>query len=202
MKVLEVSGRKGGVGTTTVACALALALSKWSPNGVLLIDTQENGEAFSVLCLSAPTGRESASIGENNLTVVNVPLSEVDNGLSVSQYEFVVIDAGKTSVGKSYFGLDPFRVAVVRNSYLSLRAETLARGLAKDAVVSIHDKESVLTENDTRVVLGVPSVTVFALDNAVARAIDAGLFSSREHLWDNWTRQFIRSHGLVKSVAV
>jgi len=197
MKVIEVSARKGGVGTTTVACSLALSLSQQNPDTVLLIDTSHNTEAFSVLGLSGPKNGVSSSVGEHNLTVVSLPLAEVNN-LSVSQYEFVVIDAGKTNGTRgTHFGLTPFCVAVVRNSYLSLRAEaTSLSPIKKEAIVSIHDSGFVLNQKDVRSVLNGHSVTVFSFDHAVARAIDAGLFPSREALWSEWTTAFIKEHDL------
>jgi hypothetical protein len=197
MKVIEVSARKGGVGTTTVACSLALSLSQQNPDKVLLIDASHNTEAFSVLGLSGPADGVSSSVGEHNLTVVSSPLANI-NYLSASQYDFVVIDAGKTSgVDNSYFGLAPFRVAVVRNSYLSLRAEaTSLSPIRKEAVVSIHDSGFVLNEKDVRSVLNGHSVTVFPFDHAVARAIDAGLFPARDNLWSEWTTAFIKQHDL------
>jgi hypothetical protein len=195
MKVIEVTARKGGVGTTTVACSLALSLSQQNPDKVLLIDTSHNTEAFSVLGLSSPKNGVSSSVGQHNLTVVNVPLANV-NGLAVSQYDFVVIDAGKLDgVDNSYFGQVPFQVAVVRNSYLSLRAESATR-FGKDAIVSIHDSGFVLNEKDVRNVLNGNPVSVFPFDHAVARAIDAGLFPSREPLWSEWTTAFIKQHDL------
>jgi hypothetical protein len=201
MKVLEISARKGGVGTTTVACALALALSKQNTDKVLLIDTSHNTEAFSVLGLPNPIGRSSATVGEHGLTVMNIPVSEVNDRLPIGQYEFVVIDAGKTyGVDNSYFGQTPFRVAVVRNSYLSLRSETFSKA-NNDAVVCVHEIGHVLTEGDVRQVVGktIPEtpVTTFLVDNAVARSVDAGLFSSRTQLWDEWTTEFLGQHGLT-----
>ena len=195
MKVIEVTARKGGVGTTTVACSLALSLSQQNPDKVLLIDTSHNTEAFSVLGLSSPKNGVSSSVGQHNLTVVNVPLANV-NGLAVSQYDFVVIDAGKLDgVDNSYFGQVPFQVAVVRNSYLSLRAESATR-FGKDAIVSIHDSGFVLNEKDVRNVLNGNPVSVFPFDHAVARAIDAGLFPARDNLWGEWTTAFIKQHDL------
>jgi hypothetical protein len=200
MKVIEVTARKGGVGTTTVACSLALSLSQQNPDKVLLIDTSHNTEAFSVLGLSGPADGVSSSVGNRNLTVVSSPLANI-NYLSASQYDFVVIDAGKLDrVDNSYFGEVPFRVAVVRNSYLSLRAESATR-FGKDAVVSIHDSGFVLNEKDVRNVLNGNPVSVFPFDHAVARAIDAGLFASRDILWDEWTTAFIKHHDLYTVTA-
>jgi hypothetical protein len=200
MKVLEVSARKGGVGTTTVACSIALALSAQNPDKVLLIDTSHNTEAFSVLGLSGPVGYSETSVGQHNLTVVNVPLAHV-NGLSVSQYDFVVIDACKLDgVDNSYFGEIPFRVAVVRNSYLSLRAESATRS-KKDAIISLHDSDFVLTEKDVRNVLNGYQVSVFPVDDSVARSVDAGLFPARDILWDEWTTAFIKRHDLYTVTA-
>jgi len=189
MQVIEVSARKGGVGTTTVACAIALRLSALHPDRVLLCDASEGSESFSVLGLSAPL-KDNPCSTIHGLTVV--ASETIPTG---SEYEFVVIDAGKTNrVVESYFGVSPFRVSVVTNSYLSLRAET-QRFTTPHAVVAIHNEDHVLNKKDVANVLRA-TPTYVAVDNSVARAIDAGLYPMRDILWSDWTSEFLQANDI------
>jgi septum formation inhibitor-activating ATPase MinD len=175
MKVIEVSARKGGVGTSTVACSIALALGKTNPERVLLIDTSANNDDTLILGLAPSSGEQTYK----DITIVNAPFSEVSNLRGV-HYDFVVIDTGLLGGKKNtYFDYVPFRVAVVRNSYLSLRAEALETTHTADAVVAIVDAQDALTAKDVGQVLRQKDTTIVEFDNRTSRAIDAGLYGHR-----------------------
>lgn len=195
MKVIEVSARKGGVGTSTVAVSLAVALSQANPQGVLLVDTSAHADTWAIAGLSVPAGEVHATLGEHGLAFRKTTVEGLADLSPFHNREFVVIDAG-TSPRSEYFGLTPFRVSVVTNSYLSLRAETWRSGV-RDAVVCVHNSDFVLNTTDVKNVLNTQPVHTFAVDNSVARAIDAGLYASaRTNLFAEWTSDFILAHGL------
>lgn len=179
MKVIEVSARKGGVGTSTVACSIALALGKTNPEKVLLIDTSVNHDDTLILGLvPAPEFHTYRDI-----TIVSEAFDKVSNQ-NIKGYDFIVIDAGLLGGNSTYFDQVPFRVGVVRNSYLSLRAEAHETNHSSDAVVAIVDAQDALTAKDVSMVVREKDITVVEFDNRTSRAIDAGLYGHRETLWE------------------
>jgi hypothetical protein len=190
MKVLEVSSAKGGVGTTTVACSIALALAKKSPERVLLLDLSKNDDCTAVLGLGTNSLRENSCYG---MTIQGLARQQVKDTVSVGDYDFVVIDAGTEKIREYGFCVPDLRVQVVRNEYMSLRAETLAGRGNFGACVVLFQKDNALTVKDVQMVLrNVP--TVFEISSNVSRAIDAGLLASRENLWSEWTDSIIETH--------
>jgi hypothetical protein len=112
----------------------------------------------------------------------------------ITGYDFVVIDAGLLGGKSTYFDQVPFRVAVVRNSYLSLRAEMTDVKHSSDAVVAIVDKQDALTEKDVAQVLSKKdTTTIVDFDNRTSRAIDAGLYGHRDTVWE-WAVSFVETH--------
>jgi cellulose biosynthesis protein BcsQ len=190
MKVIEVSSAKGGVGTTTVACSIALALATKSPERVLLLDLSKNDDCTAVLGLGTNSLRENSCYG---MTIQGLARQQVKDTVSVGDYDFVVIDAGTEKIREYGFCVPDLRVQVVRNEYMSLRAETLAGRGNFGACVVLFQKDNALTVKDVQVVLrNVP--TVFEISSNVSRAIDAGLLASRENLWSEWTDSIIETH--------
>jgi MinD-like ATPase involved in chromosome partitioning or flagellar assembly len=190
MKVIEVSSAKGGVGTTTVACSLALALATKSPERVLLLDLSKNDDCTAVLGLGTNSTRENNCYG---MTIQGLTRKEMKDTVSVGDYDFVVIDAGTETTRQYGLGIPDLRVQVVRNEYMSLRAETLAGRDNFGACVVLYQKDNALTVKDVQMVLrNVP--TVFEISSNVSRAIDAGLLASRDKLWGEWTDSIIETH--------
>ena len=190
MKVIEVSSAKGGVGTTTVACSIALALATKSPERVLLLDLSKNDDCTAVLGLGTNSTRENNCYG---MTIQGLTRQQVKDTVSVGDYDFVVIDAGTEKIREYGFCVPDLRVQVVRNEYMSLRAETLAGRGNFGACVVLFQKDNALTVKDVQMVLrNVP--TVFEISSNVSRAIDAGLLASRENLWSEWTDSIIETH--------
>ena len=188
MKVIEVSARKGGVGTSTIACSIALALGKTNPEKVLLIDTSVNNDDSLILGL-VPSSKEQTY---KDITIISAPYDEVSN-LRGIHYDFVVIDTGLLGGKKNtYFDYVPYRVAVVRNSYLSLRAEMTDVKHSHDAVVAIVDAQDALTAKDVGQVLRQKDTTIVDFDNRTSRAIDAGLYGHRDTLWE-WAVSFVET---------
>ena len=190
MRVIEVSSAKGGVGTSTVACSIALALAKKSPERVLLLDLSKYDDCAGLL------GLGTNSLRENNhfaMTIKGLSRQEMKDTLSVGDYDFVVIDAGTETTRQYGLGIPDLRVQVVRNEYMSLRAETLAGRQGFGAVVVLFQKDNALTVSDVQMVLrNIP--TVFEISSSVARTIDAGLLGSRADLWSEWTDSLIETH--------
>jgi CO dehydrogenase nickel-insertion accessory protein CooC1 len=190
MKVIEVSSAKGGVGTTTVACSLALALATKSPERVLLLDLSKNDDCTAVLGLGTNSTRENNCYG---MTIQGLTRKEMKDTVSVGDYDFVVIDAGMETTRQYGLGIPDLRVQVVRNEYMSLRAETLSGRNNFGACVVLYQKDNALTVKDVQLVLrNVP--TVFEISSNVSRAIDAGLLASRDNLWSEWTDSLIETH--------
>ena len=190
MKVIEVSSAKGGVGTTTVACSLALALVTKSPERVLLLDLSKNDDCTAVLGLGTNSTRENNCYG---MTIQGLTRKEMKDTVSVGDYDFVVIDAGMETTRQYGLGIPDLRVQVVRNEYMSLRAETLAGRNNFGACVVLYQKDNALTVKDVQLVLrNIP--TVFEISSNVSRAIDAGLLASRDKLWGEWTDSIIETH--------
>lgn len=204
MKVLEVSARKGGVGTSTVAASLAVSLSISNPYSVLLIDPSDNADVLSIMGLSVPFSRDQEIVdGIHGLTIRRPDIDKTRQATAedISAFSFVVIDAGLRPRSSTYFGTEPFRISVVTNSYLSLRAQTLSP-VKPDAHVCLYNDQLVLTSGDVRSVLGRDAlVRDVAVDPAVSRAIDAGLYTLRTNLYEGWTNEFIREHGLTSPVS-
>ena len=190
MKIVEVSSAKGGVGTSTVASCLALALAKKNPERVLLLDLSKRDDCTAILGLGTNAMRENDWQG---LTIKGLTRNEVKDARSLGNYDFVVIDAGQETTREYAFGTPDLRVQVVRNEYLSLRAETLAGRDNFGACVVLFQKDNALTVKDVQMVLR-NTPTVFEVSAAVSRAIDAGIIMSRDNLWSEWTDSIIETH--------
>jgi hypothetical protein len=150
-------------------------LGKTNPERVLLIDTSVNHDDTLILGL-VPTPEFHTYGG---ITIVGEAFDKVSKQ-NIKGYDFVVIDAGLLGGKSTYFDQVPFRVAVVRNSYLSLRA-------------AIVDAQDALTAKDVGQVLRQKDTTIVEFDNRTSRAIDAGLYGHRDTVWE-WAVSFVETH--------
>ena len=174
MNKIQVSARKGGLGTTTVACSIALTYSRLHPTlKIGLVDNSPYNDCLSVIGLNAQ------SPNTEGVTVI---------GKETEGYDVLIIDAGVTTE------LDPdaIIVNVVRNEYLSMRAETLAK-LSSDYTVALINTENALNAKDVSHVMR-SEISVFPLTAPMSRAIDAGMFISRfEQLGNEWADKLVES---------
>lgn len=189
---------KGGVGTSVVAAALALRAAA-AGQETLLVDL--DGDQADILGAAAGDGVgdwfvAADDVGPESLRSIEVDVvdrlrllargrsapphwraSRIDLALALfdARPELVVIDAGR--------GVDvalppgAAEIVVTRGCYLSVRR--LAEEARRDAaVVLVEEPGRALARRDIVAVLGRVDVALH-WDAAVARAVDAGLLSSR-----------------------
>jgi len=198
---------KGGSGTTVTACGLAAVLARGSTSGALLADL--SGDAAAVLGMADPTGpglvewlAAGPDVGPGALPRLEV---EAGGGLRVLPWkppgpEFrpaagraealvdalsaderpVVVDCGSgtTGAGLTVAAGAQTSLLVLRPCYLGLR-RALAAPVRPSGVVLVTDGARALGRRDVEDVLGVPVRAEIAIEEAVARAVDAGLLARR-----------------------
>jgi hypothetical protein len=157
-------GAKGGVGTTTVAVLHALELAR--SGQVVRLTANDPGsvdDLAAVLGVPAP---------EPGATVDVLPhLSLADHP---SPEGHTVVDAG-TDTFSDHTG--PVYV-VLRNDYLSLR-RALNVPRTTTGLVLLNEPTRALQRRDVEEVLSHPIAAELVVDPAVARAVDAGVLSTR-----------------------
>ncbi len=195
---------KGGSGTTVVAAALAVLLSRRLDEGALLIDA--GGDAACALglpeiggpgladWLAAPLEMGPAALerlivpATPGLSLVgrgtaSLPLAvdgAVDRLLSgVAEREVVVVDAGPPSgFACELAAASTLSLLVLRPCYLALR-RALAAPARPSGIVIVEEPKRSLDAADIEDVLGVPVQAIVPWDPAIARCVDAGLLGVR-----------------------
>ncbi len=194
---------KGGSGTTVVAAALALSFAR-APGGAVLADLA--GDAPCVLGLPEPDGpgladwlRAGDAVPADALKRIE---SEAAPGLALlprgtgaveastradvlaslllGDARTVVADCGVGPAGAAHSVAAAASVSllVVRPCYVALR-RALAAPLRPSGVILVSEPGRALGAGDVEDVLGVPVRAEVAVEPSVARAVDAGLLSSR-----------------------
>jgi len=198
---------KGGTGVSVLAAAVACALR--SDHDVLLVDMADDQPDLLGIDAEGPGVRDwltaDTSVGvetlDNLITPVRDQLSLLPSGarcdMSVvppqrtmelvealrDRAGVVIIDAGVTQEGpfeppQLIWASSERTTLVVRACYLGLkRAQRL--NLAPTDVVEVVEGGRALRTIDVEAVLGQPVTNRVALDPVIARAVDAGLLSSR-----------------------
>lgn len=200
---------KGGAGATVVATGLALALSRSAPLGALLVDLAGDvpvalGMAepggTGVLDWLATDAAEPSALARLECAAAPglgvLPAGAPGPWRSVRRERVaaladllggdpraVVVDCGTIGPGATGPGVAMAAGAcrsllVTRPCFLSLR-RAHAAPLRPSGVVLVREEGRTLGRRDVEETLGVPVVAELDVDPAVARAVDAGLLSSR-----------------------
>lgn len=200
---------KGGSGTTVIACGLAAVLARSGPpaGGALLADL--SGDAAAVLGVAEPAGPGLAEwlaagpdVGPGALARLEVDAgaglrllgwkpSRADVRPAAGRAQAlvealsadtrpVVADCGVAADGAGLALAAGAEVSllVLRPCYLALR-RALAAPVRPSGVVLVTESGRSLGRRDVEDVLGVPVRAEVAIDEAVARAVDAGLLARR-----------------------
>ena len=200
---------KGGSGTTVIACGLAAALARSGPSaGALLVDLSGDATAvLGVPEPEGPGLAEwlaaGADVGAGALARLEL---EATAGLGllawkppagpgwqpargradalvdalVAERRAVVVDcgAGGAGAGLAVAAGAQESLLVLRPCYLALR-RALAAPVRPSGVVLVVEPGRALGRRDVEEVLGVPVCAEVAVEEAVARAVDAGLLARR-----------------------
>lgn len=198
---------KGGSGTTVTACGLAAVLARTSTGGALLADL--SGDAAAVLGVAEPTGPGLAEwlaagpdVGPGALARLEVDAAAglrllawkpagpdfrpaagraeaLVDALSADERPVVVdCGSGASGAGLALAAGAETSLLVLRPCYLGLR-RALAAPVRPSGVVLVTDGARALGRRDVEDVLGVPVRAEIAVEDAIARAVDAGLLARR-----------------------
>jgi hypothetical protein len=194
---------KGGAGTTVVAATLAVLLGRRRPDGALLVDLGGDGPA--ALGLADPDGPGIAGwlgagvdVPPDALHRLEVPaaagLALLPRGagplapdradllarLLAADGRAVVADCGTEPAGAALaVAAGATRsLLVTRACFLALR-RSLSLPLRPSAVVLVTEPGRALGRLDVERTVGAPVIAEVALDPQVARAVDAGLLTTR-----------------------
>lgn len=188
---IDIHAYKGGVGTTTVACALAVACSKRGKT--ILIDASGTPTAYGWFgAMERPEGQLTTM--DENLSFIHTTTGQSGHAISaldISDVEFVVIDNGRNTTDPvTKNAKSGTRICVVRNDYMTLR-NTVGKFQPDTEELLLFETEGVLNAQDIRLVLGKAPV-VMPYDEAIQRAIDAGLAYERDRLFTKWTSELLK----------
>jgi hypothetical protein len=181
---IEVSSRKGGVGTTTTACGIALSLESMG-NTVLILDTTGTDSVTAVL------GLNGLSPEWQGITVKNIHV-DGKNMPPHGDYDYVVVDAGSRMFDYPDETASVKRVCVLRNEYLGVRLNMYQ---PVDVFMSFTIETNALTAGDVHNVIGKSKNVISApMNSRLARSIDAGLFPNRWHdVASEWSNAIVSS---------
>lgn len=157
-------GARGGHGTTTVACALAVMSAAHGPTTLVAADTDS---AAAVLGVPRPVETPAHVVGALSLDrlCANGGTTVVDGG--------TFADGSPPELG--------IRIAVLRGPcYLALTTLVAHVG-GFEGVVVVEEPDRSLTARDITDVLDVPVLATVRVSPTVARAIDAGALVARAH---------------------
>ena len=194
---------KGGAGTTVVAAALALVLGRTRPDGALLADLAGDAPAALGIGEAANPGlagwlRAGSDVPPDALHRLEVRaaaglglLHRGDGPLAVERGDVLarlLAEDGRTVVADC--GTDPGGVAlavaacatrsllVTRPCFLSLH-RAVGLPIRPSGVVLVTEPGRALGRADVERTVGAPVVAEVAVDPQVARAVDAGMLTSR-----------------------
>jgi hypothetical protein len=184
-RTIQVTGARGGQGTSTIAASLAVLAAGHGPT---LLCSDEPAITAALLGVSLPLTDDDVVEVAPNLDLATAAAGSV----TPPGYNVIVIDAGRIPTGPFDSALGDWAAvdgagpvehyAVLRGPCYVGLATLNARyaGWVDGAIVVLEDGRA-LTERDVTDVLGVPVVATVPVEPAIARATDAGLLLSRLH---------------------
>jgi hypothetical protein len=192
---------KGGSGTTVVSCALALLSARHRPTW--LVDLA--GDVPAALGLAEASGPgvfdwiTSVSASAATLESLAVPASDqllvIPRGAAGASFDAarwallgdylaemptpVIVDAGTCGPPADLAGAARTRLLVTKPCYLALRRSIVGSAGSPTGIVLVTEPGRALRAQDVAAAIQVPVVAEVDLDPAIARAVDAGLLTSR-----------------------
>lgn len=171
MPITNVYAVKGGQGTTVVAASLALATPRVGETARLVAPTIDE---LNDLCAAL-----GMSMIDEPITWQRIP---VNDALTIELNPWWYDDDTTDTVivsGDSHVDLPGVtNLLVTRPCYLALR-RAVASQQKPDGIFLIGEPGRALTSRDVARALNAPIVAEMAYDPTLARAVDAGLLSSR-----------------------
>ena len=180
---------KAGSGTTVTSAALGLLLATRYRGGGFVVDL--NGDLPAALGLVEP---HTDSPRDVNASLQLLPRGgtwpgrphNIDWAALAQEVTALnapgVIDAGSLVVGHELLEVATVSLLVIRPCYLALRRAShfIHRDdFRLNGVIVVKEEGRALTPKDVSAVLRLPVRATIDIDPAVARAVDAGLLSSR-----------------------
>ena len=187
MKHIEISAYKGGLGTTTIACSLAMGLAK-NDRKVLLVDGSKYGDSLGILNIGTTSATWEGKPSKANIDGLDVIVTDLSLPMPTHLYHFydyVIVDAGTTGISQySVNDEGVYRLCVVSNEYLSLRNTVgvktrFAPSERFSGLAMAFQEGNALTANDVKNVMGMEPVIKMDYDPRMSRTIDAGLLCHR-----------------------
>ncbi|MBS1836169.1 MAG: hypothetical protein JST64_00570 [Actinobacteria bacterium] len=192
---------KGGSGVSVVAAGLAALLARGSTDGALLVDLGGDQPALLGIAspggpgvsdwLAAPHGDRAALRRlevEAGPSLALLPAGNADRWPPARAGDLVeslgadrravVVDGALGSAPVPQLAAADVSLLVVRPCYLALR-RAVGAGVRADGVVLVEEPGRSLDAVDVSRALGLPVVCSVETEPAVARAVDAGLLTSR-----------------------
>jgi MinD-like ATPase involved in chromosome partitioning or flagellar assembly len=188
---------KGGSGTTVVACALALGADR--SQRTTLVDL--SGDSATALGLAEPTGPgvadwlASPTATAADLARLAVPVRDdvrlIPRGLgappndqwgrlaiALGSSPNVIVDAGTGRPPEELHAVAAHSLLVTRACFIAIRRARQLE-IRPTGVVLVGEPGRALTAGDIEHAVGAPVVAEIRVDPAVARAVDAGLLTTR-----------------------
>lgn len=163
-RTITIVGARGGQGTTTVACTLAVLSAAHGPT---TLTTADPDAAAAVFGLPRTTTPPVVVIGSLWLDIVEGTIGTT------------IVDDGR--IGDVPVSLPGPRFAVLRGPCYVAMASLLDHAGAYDGVILVAEHGRSLTAHDVSDVLDVPVVATVHATETVARTVDAGSLVSRAH---------------------
>ena len=173
MKTIQIHGTKGGVGTSTVAVAIALGAAEQGIKVTLTGTTAHTADLNGIVGVAQG---ELSKVNDNLVVVASIDLVPAST-------ELLVVDGGVLEADNDHGIYDGTQhVYVTNTTYAALRRAVGTNLCPTARWVAVVTPSSALVARDIVDVLGLPSVGVITemqTDPAVQRSADAGVLARR-----------------------